>query len=160
MCQSGVFREGRRCDLEQAVVDCLFTRKQAVNDWWSAACPTRGREAEESAGHVSQRRASGQGEAGGVGDRVTLVGPKGGCLFSSCLPTNPFPFYLLQLEKYQQGDFGYCPRVYCENQPMLPIGECLGKGEEGCVKCRSSGKELRLSKLGSGSRREVGQAWG
>lgn len=26
------------------------------------------------------------------------------------------------LEKYQSGDFGHCPRVYCESHPMLPLG--------------------------------------
>jgi casein kinase II subunit beta len=28
----------------------------------------------------------------------------------------------LQLEKYKRGDFGRCPRVLCQSQPLLPVG--------------------------------------
>lgn len=45
------------------------------------------------------------------------------------------------LEKYRLGDFGYCPRVYCETQSMLPIGLSDAPGEAlvkvYCPKCKN-----------------------
>jgi casein kinase II subunit beta len=31
-------------------------------------------------------------------------------------------FYSCQLEKYKKADFGRCPRVLCQSQPLLPVG--------------------------------------
>ena len=28
----------------------------------------------------------------------------------------------MQLEKYKKADFGRCPRVLCQSQPLLPVG--------------------------------------
>ncbi|XP_076654518.1 casein kinase II subunit beta isoform X2 [Halictus rubicundus] len=43
------------------------------------------------------------------------------------------------VEKYQAGDFGHCPRVYCESQMMLPLGLSDVPGEamvkSYCPKC-------------------------
>lgn len=43
------------------------------------------------------------------------------------------------LEKYQNAEFGTCPRIYCESQPMLPVGlsEVVGEAmvKLYCPKC-------------------------
>jgi casein kinase II subunit beta len=42
--------------------------------------------------------------------------------------------------KYLRGDFGYCPRFYCQKQPVLPIGLSENVGEERvrtfCPRCQ------------------------
>lgn len=45
-------------------------------------------------------------------------------------------------EKYLNGDFGICPRLYCDEQPVIPIGLAKEIREEGvrtyCPRCKEA----------------------
>lgn len=41
---------------------------------------------------------------------------------SKCSPVPPLLLRFPQVEKYDAGHFGYCPRVFCHSHPVLPCG--------------------------------------
>ena len=46
----------------------------------------------------------------------------------------------MMLEKFENGDFGFCPRYYCRGTPLLPCGTCDEPGVDTvrmyCASCR------------------------
>ena len=54
---------------------------------------------------------------------ITRVGQDGmHSSFMSMLYLKLYIFPTEQLEKYKKADFGRCPRVLCQSQPLLPVG--------------------------------------
>lgn len=51
-----------------------------------------------------------------------------------------FYFQLKQKSKMMKGDFGFCPRVLCEKQPVIPWGESdkpdISQTRVFCPKCK------------------------
>ena len=48
----------------------------------------------------------------------------------------------LMLEKYKNEEFGHCPRVKCENQPVVPVGMSDVPGQQ-TVKVENETKKKR-----------------
>eukprot|EP00918_Siedleckia_nematoides_P067686 GHVU01147258.1.p1 GENE.GHVU01147258.1~~GHVU01147258.1.p1 ORF type:complete len:245 (-),score=45.78 GHVU01147258.1:163-897(-) len=70
---------------------------------------------------------------------------------------------LLMKNKYQKKMFGTCPRVLCDNQPLLPVGLCddlmmLGMHTY-CSRCQETYTPKAAGPLVGGTGRRAGRRW-
>ena len=54
------------------------------------------------------------------------------------------------LEKYQNAEFGTCPRIYCESQPMLPVRNSIGQHHRHCSSSLRSDRPLGARRRSDG----------
>jgi len=67
--------------------------------------------------------------------------------------------YMVQLDKYREVDFGRCGRVYCEGQPLLPVGQSDSPRKYGVTLFCSRCNDIYYPKSSRHSSETGGRGW-